>query len=333
MTDDCIRFSDLTLGYRRHPAVHHLDGVLKRGSLTALVGPNGSGKSTLLKGIVGLLDPLAGACEIAPDQRIAYLPQQSGLDRSFPARVLDLVALGLWPRRGLLGRHRREDRATVAAALTAVGLDGFAGRTLDTLSGGQLQRALFARVLVQDADLILLDEPFNAIDTRTLADLVALIGHWHREGRTVLAVLHDLDLVREHFPQALLIARRPVAWGATASVLTTANLRQARLFQEAWDEEAPDCAQPFRPGHVHPGHVHLSQDPPASVTPAYGATLQRRSVAGTGNAPWPAADPALADRTLAATGAGAGGGGAGAGASAGAGGRAALRVGQKERGG
>ena len=101
----------------------------------------------------------------------------------------------------------------------AVGLDGFENRPIDTLSGGQLQRALFARVLVQDADLILLDEPFNAIDAKTVGDLIALIKRWHGESRTVMVVVHDLDLVREHFPETLLLARQPVAWGATSETL------------------------------------------------------------------------------------------------------------------
>ncbi|TIM65249.1 MAG: ATP-binding cassette domain-containing protein, partial [Mesorhizobium sp.] len=117
----------------------------------------GSGKSTLMKGIVGVLKPMAGTVVRAPGVRAAYLPQQSELDRSFPARVVDLVSLGLWPRRGLLGRYTREDRDSVSQALMAVGLGGFEKRPIDTLSGGQLQRTLFARVLLQDADLILLD--------------------------------------------------------------------------------------------------------------------------------------------------------------------------------
>lgn len=247
----CVTFEDLTLGYGSHAAVHHLGGVVRKGSLLAVVGANGSGKSTLMKGIVGVLKPMAGACRIVPGTSLAYLPQQSELDRSFPARVVDLVSLGLWPRRGLLGRFRPDDREAVAQALLAVGLEGFEKRPIDTLSGGQLQRALFARVLVQDADLILLDEPFNAVDTRTVADLVGLIEHWHGEGRTVMAVAHDFDLVRAHFPEALLLARQPVAWGETGQVLTPENLSRARRFQEAWDERAPWCAP-------HGAHDHMA---------------------------------------------------------------------------
>ncbi|WP_449043275.1 zinc ABC transporter ATP-binding protein AztA [Paracoccus versutus] len=245
--DTCIAFRDLTVGYNSHAAVHHLNGVIARGSLTAIVGPNGSGKSTLIKSVAGLLRPMSGTCRVAPGLSTAYLPQLSELDRSFPARVKDLVALGLWQKRGLLGRHRPADRQAIAAALHAVGLEGFDARPLDSLSGGQLQRALFARVLVQDADLILLDEPFNAIDEKTIRDLIGLILHWHGEGRTVIVVVHDLDLVRAHFPQALLLARRPIAWGPSAEVVTPQNMQRARQFQEAWDDDAPWCEPSLAP--------------------------------------------------------------------------------------
>ena len=261
MTDACLTFRDLTLGYNSHPAVHHLNGVVKTGSLTAVVGANGSGKSTLMKGIVGVLKPMAGASLKAPGASIAYLPQQSELDRSFPARVVELVSMGLWPKRGLLGRHTAEDRASVSQALMAVGLEGFESRPIDTLSGGQLQRTLFARVLVQDAEIILLDEPFNAIDSRTVVDLVAMIERWHGEKRTVMVAVHDLNLVREHFPQTLLLARRPVAWGATSEVLKPENLLRARRFDEAWHDDAPWCEPDDRQhgDHAH-SHAHTHDD-------------------------------------------------------------------------
>jgi zinc/manganese transport system ATP-binding protein len=252
MTKTCLAFHDLTLGYASRAAVHHLGGEVRRGSLTAVVGSNGSGKSTLMKGIAGVLKPMAGRIDRADDVRIAYLPQQSELDRSFPARVVDLVSLGLWPRRGLLGRHTAEDRQAVKGALQAVGLAGFEKRALDTLSGGQLQRALFARVLVQDADLILLDEPFNAIDARTVADLILLIKRWHGEGRTILVVVHDLDMVRQNFPETLLLARQKVAWGDTADTLRPENMLRARRFHEAWEDDAPWCDPQ---DHDHP-HTH-----------------------------------------------------------------------------
>lgn len=236
-----IGLFDLTLGYGGHPAVHHLSGSFAPGSLTAVAGPNGSGKSTLLKGIAGMLAPLGGRIErlgfSLPE--IAYLPQASEIDRSFPASVTDLVGLGLWRRRGPFSAMTRRDRDDLGAALEAVGLGGFAARQIGTLSGGQLQRALFARVLLQDARLILLDEPFAGIDERTTADLIGLVKRWHDEGRTVIAVLHDLDLIRRAFPQTLLLAREPIAWGQTASVLTPANLQRARRMPQAWDDHAP----------------------------------------------------------------------------------------------
>ena len=255
MTEASLTFRDLTLGYNSHPAVHHLSGVVARGSLTAIVGANGSGKSTLMKGIVGVLKPMSGATVRAAGARIAYLPQQSELDRSFPARVVDLVSMGLWPTRGLLGRFTADDRASVSRALMAVGLEGFEKRPIDTLSGGQLQRALFARVLVQDAEIILLDEPFNAIDSRTVVDLLALIKRWHGEKRTIMVVVHDLDLVRTHFPETLLLARQPIAWGKTADALAGENLLKARRFDEAWRDDAPWC-EPEGHDHGHHGHAH-----------------------------------------------------------------------------
>jgi zinc/manganese transport system ATP-binding protein len=242
-----IAFEDLTLGYDRHPAVHHLAGRIEPGSLTAIVGPNGAGKSTLLKGVVGLLRPLAGRIRIeagagAQDgERIAYLPQAAEIDRSFPISVFDLVATGLWRRTGLFGSVGRADRAAVAEALAAVGLTGFERRAIGTLSGGQMQRALFARLLLQDAGIILLDEPLTAIDARTAADLIELVRRWHAETRTVVAVLHDMDLARRVFPSTLLIAREPVAWGPTAEVLTPANLLRARAMLEAHDPHAHAC--------------------------------------------------------------------------------------------
>lgn len=240
---DVLAFRDLTLGYDRHPAVHHLDGTVPEGALLAVCGPNGAGKSTLLKGIAGILTPLAGEIESrVPAREIAYLPQAAEIDRSFPIDVFDLVSTGLWRRTGMFGGVGRADRTRVEEAIAAVGLGGFEARPIGTLSGGQMQRTLFARLLLQEARLILLDEPFTALDSGTVADLVELVERWNGEGRTVLAVLHDMELVRHHFPQTLLLARETVGWGATREVLTSANLREARRMCEAWDDDAPACA-------------------------------------------------------------------------------------------
>ncbi len=237
-----LRFRDLTLGYDRHPAVHHLDGSVAEGALLAVIGPNGAGKTTLLKGIVGMLPPLAGGIELALSrQDIAYLPQIAEIDRSFPIIVYDLVAMGLWRHSGLTGGIGRHERERIGAAIASVGLEGFENRAIGTLSGGQMQRALFARLLLQDAQLILLDEPFISLDTKTVSDLLDLIRRWHGEKRTVIAVLHDLETVRARFPAALLLARQPVAWGETPEVLTPENLLKARRMCEAFDSTAEVC--------------------------------------------------------------------------------------------
>jgi zinc/manganese transport system ATP-binding protein len=238
-----LEFRNLTLGYDRHPAVHHLDGAVKSGALMAVVGPNGAGKSTLFKGVVGAIKPLSGRIERAGlrPQDIAYLPQAAEIDRTFPISVFDMVAMGMWRRAGLFGGIGRKQRQEIDRAIAAVGLRGFEERAIGTLSGGQMQRMLFARLLLQDTRVIVLDEPFNAIDAKTSADLLDLVRRWHQEERTVLAALHDIDLVRANFPETLLLAREPVAWGATRDVLTAENLLKARRMCEAFDTEAAEC--------------------------------------------------------------------------------------------
>lgn len=237
-----IRLENLTLGYDRHPAVHHLDLDIPAGELLAVVGPNGAGKSTLLKALAGELAPLGGQVRRPPGRgEVAYLPQRSGIDKDFPISVWDMVALGLWRQAGAFGHLGTEARERVREAIAAVGLGGFERRVVGSLSGGQFQRARFARLLLQEAPVMLLDEPFTAIDSRTTEDLMRVILDWHCVGRTVVAVLHDLDLVRRHFPTCLLIAREPVAYGHTPAVLTRDNLRTARQRCEAFDDHAPVC--------------------------------------------------------------------------------------------
>ena len=240
-----LAFEGLTLGYDRHPAVQRLNCEIAEGSLTAIVGPNGAGKSTLLKGVVGVLSPLEGGISFGDVKRedIAYLPQQSEIDRTFPMSVVDLVAMGLWREIGAFGSLRRAARARVSEAIAAVGLTGFEGRSIGSLSGGQMQRALFARLLLQDAQLVLLDEPFTAIDARTMADLIGVVKRWHGEGRTVLAVLHDFETVRSDFPETLMLARELVAHGDTERVLTAENQFRARQMCEACADQPHTCGR------------------------------------------------------------------------------------------
>ena len=240
-----LKFQDLSLGYDRHPAVHRLHGEIAEGSLTAIVGPNGAGKSTMLKGVIGTLRPLEGRIALGGLTRseIAYLPQHSDVDRSFPIAVADLVAMGLWREIGGFAGLRAVHRARVAEAISAVGLEGFEKRPIGSLSGGQIQRALFARLLLQDARLVLLDEPFTAVDAKTMADLIGVVQRWHGEGRTVLAVLHDFDTVQAYFPRALMLARELVAHGPTAQVLTAENQFRARQMCEACAGPPHSCGR------------------------------------------------------------------------------------------
>jgi zinc/manganese transport system ATP-binding protein len=213
----------------------NLTGQFAAGSLTAVVGPNGAGKSSLIKALAGILPPRTGEIRstAAVGEHFAYLPQQSELDRDFPITVGELVALGGWRSFGAFRRPPDTLTVRVADAMAASGLDGFGARRIADLSAGEFQRALFARLLVQDAAVVLLDEPFTAVDERTTDDLLQLVRRWHREGRTVIAALHDFDQVREHFPTTLLLARSCIGWGDTAAVLTTDNLMRARkMLQE-----------------------------------------------------------------------------------------------------
>ena len=236
---NAVVLHDLSLGYERQPAVNNLSGRFAAASLTAVVGPNGSGKSTLLKALAGHLKPLAGSIDrggVKPGQ-IAYLPQVHGLDLNFPIRLIDLISLGFIGRRGLMGGLDGRDRARLSAAIAAVGLDGLEHRPIGAVSGGQLQRALFARVLVQDAELVLLDEPFNGIDARTCEDLAELMAGWPAQGRTVIVVLHDLDLANRLCPNTLVLAREKVAWGPSDQALVEDSLTRARVIAESWGED------------------------------------------------------------------------------------------------
>lgn len=256
-----FELDDVTLAYHGHPAVHHISGVFELGSLTAVVGPNGAGKSTLLAAMAGLKRLSQGRVtrfgDLNKPGAVAFLSQLSAINADFPLRVLEVVAMGAWPRSGALGAIATNERIAMARALDQVGLLGFEDRLIDELSVGQLQRVLFARLIVQDAPAILLDEPFSALDAATTRDLLAVIANWHQQGRTVIAVLHDLDMVRASFPQTLLMARELVSWGQTSTVLTPAHLAQANQRSLAWVDSASWCDAPAHT-HAH-GHEHTHE--------------------------------------------------------------------------
>jgi zinc/manganese transport system ATP-binding protein len=225
-----VDLKDVSVAYGARLAVTGITGRFAPASLTAVVGPNGAGKSSLLKAIAGILPLRSGTIRSTAGNKcdVAYLPQQVDIERTFPISVGELVALGAWR---IFGAFRRPPDAVfdrVAEAAASAGLEGLLDRPVESLSVGEFQRALFGRLLLQDAPVILLDEPFAALDDHTTEDLLRVVLHWHQAGRTVIAVLHDLDQVRAHFPTALLLARSCIGWGDTASVVTEENLVRAR---------------------------------------------------------------------------------------------------------
>jgi zinc/manganese transport system ATP-binding protein len=221
---------NLSVCYGERYAFENLTGEFAPASLTAVVGPNGAGKSSFLKALAGVIRPTSGevVCPAFARHRLAYLPQQDELDRDFPITVAELVALGDWRKFGSVREVPPGLAASVHEAVAAVGLLTIIDRPIAELSVGQFQRALFARLLLQDADVILLDEPFASLDESTTEDLLQFLQRWRGEGRTVVAVLHDLDRVRQHFPSTLLLARVPIAWGDTSVSLTADNLARAQ---------------------------------------------------------------------------------------------------------
>lgn len=225
-----IELRQVWLGWRDRIAVRDANGIFTQGSLTAVVGPNGAGKSTLIKAMAGRLSPVRGRIRIdaALARDLTCLPQSAELDLDFPISTFDLVAMGAWHRLGAWRGLDAGGRDAVEAALRAVGLAGFGRQPVNTLSGGQRQRALFARLMLRDARVILLDEPFAAVDRATTENLLALLHQWHTEGRTLIVVLHDLDIVRAYFPQTLLLAGQVVGWGDSSQVLSASNLHLAR---------------------------------------------------------------------------------------------------------
>lgn len=231
-----IRLDHVVLAHGPHVLLRDLSGEFAPGSLTALIGANGAGKTTLMRALVGL-HPLAGGRidrgGLAPSD-VALLPQGSHLDRGFPLSCRDVVALGLTARLGPFRAMGRSRLQAVEAALAAVGLPDHADRPIGALSAGQFQRVLFARMMMQDAPVLLLDEPFAGVDAATTADLLAILHGWHAQGRTIVTVLHDLDLVHDTFPRTLLLEHGHVAWDTTAAVLADRSLPLAARWRPDW---------------------------------------------------------------------------------------------------
>ncbi|WP_114088750.1 metal ABC transporter ATP-binding protein [Thalassospira profundimaris] len=216
-----IHLQNIVIDYGGDPIIRDVSGCFAPGSLTAIAGENGRGKSTLVKGLIGEIPLTNGTIDTGGMKGpvMAYLAQTSTLEKSFPFTVADTVILGAWKQMGAFRAVNRALARKAHNALCQVGLENLANRPISTLSAGQLQRVLFARLILQDAPVILLDEPFTAIDAQTTDDLIGIIKNWHREGRTVIAVLHDFDHIRHHFPQTLFLHAQGYAWGATETIL------------------------------------------------------------------------------------------------------------------
>lgn len=221
----------LTVAYGEAPAVFDADADFATGRRTAIIGPNGAGKSSLLKAALGLVPRVSGEIRFfgrtleAVRQRVAYVPQRATVDWDFPARVQDVVAMGLYPELGLLRRLGADGRRRIVAALDQVGMAGFAERQIGQLSGGQAQRVFIARALVKHADLFILDEPFAGVDMATEALIMQVLADLAAAGKTVICVHHDLSTVAGAFDEVVLINRRVVAQGDVGTTLTSASLQ------------------------------------------------------------------------------------------------------------
>jgi zinc/manganese transport system ATP-binding protein len=237
-----LAINNLTLGYDKHPVVHHLNAVILKGDSVAIIGPNGGGKSTLLKGIANLISPLEGTItKNVANSKIAYLPQKSTIDKNFPISTFELVATGLIHNKGWFKKFNKEDYKLINNAIHIVGLEGFKHKPLCVLSGGQLQRALFARLILQNAELILLDEPFNAIDTKTSLALLDIINLWKSENRTIISVLHNYSYAKQYFSKTLILAREIVAFGDTNNTLVNHNIEKAFSMTISPNDNAQIC--------------------------------------------------------------------------------------------
>lgn len=238
-----IRIENLSVSYKETLALKDISLVLQGPTITGIIGPNGAGKSTLLKSMLGII-PHEGHAFIDDKEmnkslkKVAYVEQKIHIDYNFPIKVKECVSLGLYPSIPLFHTLKAKHWEKVAEALEIVGLSDYAERQISQLSGGQFQRVLIARCLVQDADYILLDEPFVGIDSVSEEIIMNTLRDLKKSGKTVLIVHHDLGKVAHYFDQVLLLNKELIAFGPTKETFTQANLKQAygnRLFFDGGD--------------------------------------------------------------------------------------------------
>lgn len=210
--------------YGNNTVLRDINLTFPKGSFTALIGPNGAGKSTLLKLCANVIKPSHGQITFNRTEKRAYLPQHNHLDRHFPLNVRDVAAMGFWPKIGLYQKLSTHDLDHLHHALAIVGLNGFEKHPISVLSGGQFQRLLFARLWLQEADLLILDEPFSAIDQPTTEDLLALLQQWHQAGKTILTVIHQLKLVEMYIPKTVILNHSVIIEGNSKIILNDADI-------------------------------------------------------------------------------------------------------------
>ncbi|MGH2697803.1 MAG: metal ABC transporter ATP-binding protein [Actinomycetota bacterium] len=242
---------DLTVAYRDRPVLWDVDLSVPPGVLMAIVGPNGAGKTTLIKAILDLVPVSAGRVLIGgrpyEQQRrsVAYVPQRGSVDWDFPTTVLDVVMMGRYGALGWIKRPGAREREAALEALKKVAMSDYAHRQISQLSGGQQQRVFLARSLVQDADVYLMDEPFQGVDATTERAIVTLLQELRDSGATVVCVHHDLQTVTEYFDWVTLLNVRRIASGPTDEVFTEDNLRATYGGRMAWLKGAPE-SEPAR---------------------------------------------------------------------------------------
>ena len=232
MAVDAISATELTVDYDGVTAIKDVDFTVRAEKLTAIVGPNGAGKSTLIKALLGLIPTSTGIISCfgaSPKQyrkNISYVPQRAQIDWEFPVNVFDVVSMGLYGELGLLRRFSSAHKNRVHSALSDVDMADFAARQISQLSGGQQQRVFLARSIVQDAELILLDEPFGGIDAKSETVIVDILRRQNQNGKSIVAVHHDLSTVKDYFDDVILLNKTVTAFGPVNNVFTKANIEK-----------------------------------------------------------------------------------------------------------
>ena len=221
-----IEIKNLTVAYGENIALEDFNLNIEAGSLMALVGPNGAGKSTLIKTILKFLKQITGTIKINA-KTLAYVPQRNSVDWDFPTTLFDVVEMGCYGRVGFFKRVSKEEKQKVLKAIEQVGMLDFKDRQISELSGGQQQRAFIARALVQEADIYLMDEPFQGVDSTTEKSIVEILKKLKSEGKTIIVVDHDLQTVPTYFESVTLINKTVIASGKVSEVFTQDNINIA----------------------------------------------------------------------------------------------------------